>query len=165
MSTRRSRGPPRLLTNGTEGPAPPLAPDDESVAASLVTLLKGDAGQRAIVAQSLGWAPAQRASGTSWMAPYLALLLDDPYDAVRYIALRSLITLPGFETFQFDFVAPPQTRAALRVRALQTWRDARASSSRRGDAALLFNPDGTFNAPAVDRLMRERNTRRVVYRD
>ena len=146
-------------------PAPPLAPDDESVAASLVTLLKGDAGQRAIVAQSLGWAPAQRASGTSWMAPYLALLLDDPYDAVRYIALRSLITLPGFETFQFDFVAPPQTRAALRVRALQTWRDARASSSRRVDAALLFNPDGTFNAPAVDRLMRERNTRRVVYRE
>ena len=146
-------------------PAPPLAGDDESVAASLVTLLKGDAGQRAIVAQSLGWVAAQRASGTSWMAPYLALLVDDPYDAVRYIASRSLTTLPGFETFQFDFVAPPQTRAALRVRALQMWRDARARSARRVDAALLLNPDGTFNAPAIDRLMRERNTRRVVYRE
>ena len=146
-------------------PAPPLAGDDESVAASLVTLLKGDAGQRAIVAQSLGWAPAQRASDTGWMAPYLALLLDDPYDAVRYIASRSLTTLPGFETFQFDFVAPLQTRAALRVQALQMWRDTRPRSARRVDAALLFNPDGTFNAPAVDRLMRERNTRRVVYRE
>jgi len=145
--------------------APPLAPDDESVAASLVTLLKGDAGQRAIAAQSLGWAPAQQASGTSWMAPYLALLLDDPYDAVRYIASRSLVSLPGYDTFQFDFVAPPQTRAALRVRALQIWRDARAPSSRRVDPALLFNPDGTFNAPVVDRMMRERNTRRVVYRE
>jgi hypothetical protein len=145
--------------------APPLAPDDESVAASLVTLLKGDAGQRAIAAQSLGWAPAQQASGTSWMAPYLALLLDDPYDAVRYIASRSLVSLPGYDTFQFDFVAPPQTRAALRVRALQIWRNARAPSSRRVDPALLFNPDGTFNAPVVDRMMRERNTRRVVYRE
>jgi len=146
-------------------PAPPLAGDHQSVAASLVTLLKGDAGQRAIVAKSLGWAPAQHASDTSWMAPYLALLLDDPYDAVRYIASRSLTTLPGFETFQFDFVAPPQTRAALRVRALQMWRDARPQSARRVDAALLFKPDGTFNAAAIDRLMGERNTRRVVYRE
>ena len=63
-----------------------MSDDDRTVAASLVSLLKGDAGQRAIVAQAFGWPPAQRASGTNWMAPYLALLLNDPYDAVRYIA-------------------------------------------------------------------------------
>jgi Cytochrome c554 and c-prime len=146
-------------------PRPSMADDEASIAASLVTLLKGDAGQRAIVAQSMGWADAQRASRTAWMAPYLALLLDDPYDAVRYIASRSLKRLPGFERFEFDFVAPPQTRAAGRVRALQTWRDSRPSVARETDPALLFLPNGTFNAPAIDRLRRERDNRRVVYRE
>jgi formate-dependent nitrite reductase cytochrome c552 subunit len=153
------------LTDWYGTPAPTLAGDDASVAASLVTLLKGDAGQRAIVAQSMGWAAAQQASDANWMAPYLALLLDDPYDAVRYIASRSLATLPAFETFRFDFVAPPQTRAAQRVRALQTWRDARGRTPQRTDAELLFKGDGTFNAPLIDRLMRERNNRRIVYRE
>jgi hypothetical protein len=145
-------------------PIPPLADDDASVAASLVTLLKGDAGLRAIVAQSLGWLAAQQASGTTWMAPYLALMLDDPYDAVRYIASRLLRTLPGFAAFQFDFVAPPRARAAARVRALEIWRDTRGAR-RDTDPALLFAPDGTFNAPVIDRLRRERDNRRVVYRE
>ena len=35
--------------------APALDADEQSVAASLLWLLKGDAGQRAIVAQSMGW--------------------------------------------------------------------------------------------------------------
>ena len=144
---------------------PPLAGDDTAVAASLVTLLKGDAGQRAIVAQSMGWNAAQATSGTTWMAPYLALLLDDPYDAVRYIATRSLETLPGFGTFRFDFAAPPQARAAGRVRALEIWRDVQAGARRDTNPALLFTAGGTFNAPVIDRLRRERNTRRVVYRE
>jgi hypothetical protein len=46
-------------------PKPALDADQQSVAASVLTLLKGDAGQRAIVAQSLGWAPAQQVSGTA----------------------------------------------------------------------------------------------------
>ena len=66
------------------------------MAASVLWLLNGDAGQRAIVAQSMGWAPAQQASGTGWLAPYLALMQQDAYDAVRYIAARSLATLPPF---------------------------------------------------------------------
>ena len=63
--------------------AAPLGTTEQRVAASLLWLLRGDAGQRAIVAQAMGWAPAQQASGTDWMAPHLAQLLDDPYDAVR----------------------------------------------------------------------------------
>jgi hypothetical protein len=51
-------------------PKPQLGDEEQSVAASLLWLLKGDAGQRAIVAQSLGWAPAQQASGTAWIAPF-----------------------------------------------------------------------------------------------
>jgi formate-dependent nitrite reductase cytochrome c552 subunit len=116
---------------------PPLGDDERSVAASLLSLLKGDAGQRAIVAQSMGWAPAQEASGTGWLAPYLALLSKDAYDAVRYIATRSMTTLPAFRRAQLP----------------------------RGNPQLLINAGGTFDTAAVNRLVRARDNRRVVYRE
>jgi len=118
-------------------PKPALDADQQSVAASVLTLLKGDAGQRAIVAQSLGWAPAQQVSGTGWMAPYLALVQQDAYDAVRHIATRSRATLPPFK------------------------RDALP----RNRKELLLNADGTFDAETVDRLVRARDNRRVAYRE
>ena len=116
---------------------PVLDDDQQSVAASVLTLLKGDAGQRAIVAQSLGWRPAQQASGTGWMAPYLALMERDAYDAVRHIAARSRATLPPFR------------REALP----------------RNNRELLLNADGTFDAETVNRLVRARDNRRVAYRE
>jgi len=120
------------------GATPPRLGDDEhSVAASLLWLLKGDAGQRAIVAQSMGWAAAQEASGTGWLTPYLALMGRDSYDAVRYIAARSQRTLPPFRRDQLP----------------------------RGNPQLLIQADGTFNADVVNRLVRERNNRRVFYRE
>ena len=139
--------------------------DDRRIAASLVTLLKGDAGQRAIAAQAMGWAPAQQISGTSWMPPYLSLLMNDPYDAVRYIAGRSLTSLPGYDDFAYDFVAPPDARLAMRTHALERWRDLRPSQGRRSDSALLFTPDGTFAPGVIDRLIAERNNRHVFYRE
>ena len=142
-----------------------MSEDDRTVAASLVTLLKGDAGQRAVIAQAFGWAPAQRASGTNWMAPYLGLFLNDSYDAVRYITGRSLRTLPGFTDFPFDFVAPSEQREAARRRALGLWRDSRDRIGRRGDPELLFNPDGSFVADRIDRLTNQRDRRRIFYRE
>jgi len=139
--------------------------DERSVAGALLWLLRGDAGQRAIVAQSMGWAPAQQASGTGWLAPYLALFLDDPYDAVRAITSRSLRSLPEFRDFTYDYVAPSPSRAAMRVRAMQIWRDTRRDADRRGRTELLMNADGTFMAETVTRLVRERNNRRVMYRE
>jgi hypothetical protein len=146
-------------------PAPVLNDDQRSIAASLLWLLGGDAGQRALVAQSMGWAPAQQASGAGWLPPYLALFLDDPYDAVRYIAARSLTTLPAFRGFAYDYVAPPRDRAAMRVRAMERWRGSRDDGAARGNEALLINADGSFNASVVDRLVRARNNRRLVYRE
>ena len=118
-------------------PRPALDADQQSVAASVLTLLKGDAGQRAIVAQSLGWAPAQQVSGTGWMAPYLALTQQDAYDAVRHIAARSRATLPPF----------------------------RRDALPRNRSELLLNADGTFDAETVNRLVRARDNRRVAYRE
>jgi Zn-finger protein len=118
-------------------PKPALGDDEQSVAASVLTLLKGDAGQRAIVAQSMGWKPAQEASGAGWMAPYLALMQRDAYDAVRHIATRSRGTLPPF----------------------------RREGLPRGNRQLLLNADGTFDADAVTRLVRARDNRRISYRE
>ena len=137
ISTRRSRGPREYSRTVVSNPEPALDADEQSVAASLLSLLKGDAGQRAIVAQSMGWAPAQQASGTDWMAPYLALMLHDPYDAVRYIATRSRATLPPF----------------------------RRDALPRNSSELLMNADGTFDAETVNRLVRARDNRRVAYRE
>jgi len=90
--------------------APPLDADRRTLAESVVTLLRGDAAQRALYAAAMGWQPAQRASGTRWLAPWLAVAMDDPYDAVRFIATRSLRTLPGYQGFTFDSIPAPRTR-------------------------------------------------------
>jgi formate-dependent nitrite reductase cytochrome c552 subunit len=142
-----------------------MSDDDRTIAAALVSMLKGDAGQRAIIAQAFGATAAHQASGTAWMAPYLSLLLNDSYDAVRYIAARSLRTLPGYETFVFDFVANDTDRAANQRRALGLWRDMRNRDGRPADATLLFNRDGSFIADRIDRLTNQRNNRRVFYRE
>jgi hypothetical protein len=71
------------------------------------------------------------------MAPYLALMQQDAYDAVRHIATRSLTTLPPF----------------------------RRDALPRNRKELLLNADGTFDAETVNRLVRARDNRRVAYFD
>ncbi|MGB0580800.1 MAG: multiheme c-type cytochrome, partial [Limisphaerales bacterium] len=67
---------------------PELSTDQKNTAAGALWALTGDAGTRALVAWHMGWQPAQQASKHDWMAPFLANLLDDEYDAVRFIASR-----------------------------------------------------------------------------
>jgi hypothetical protein len=148
-----------------ETPRLPLSRDEQTIAASLLWLLRGDAGQRALLAWSFGWQPAQRASGTSWMAVYASQLLEDPYDAVRFISFRSLRSLPGFADFNYDFVSPASARFDATVRALDIWRRTLRPEERRTDRELLFTSDGLPNVDLVTRLMRQRNNRRVVLRE
>ena len=146
------------LESWYDTPKPPLSADEQTVAASLLWLLRGDAGQRALVAWSMGWQPAQQAAGTSWMPPYLGLMLDDPYDAVRFIANRSLRSLPGFAGFTSDFVAPRQQRIADMTRAVAAWRLAGAVGGRTDPALLLDNGVLTDDGR---RLLAQRDDRRV----
>src|SRR5207249_7937957 len=55
---------------------PPLDRDDRTIPASVLWLLRGDAGQRALVAWSLGWRPAQQASGASGRGQWVRVLLS-----------------------------------------------------------------------------------------
>ena len=141
-----------------------LGADQRNVAASLLWLLKGDAGQRAIVSQAMAWPPAQQAAGTDWMAPHLAQLLDDPYDAVRFGAARSMRTLPGFSGFTFDFIAPSQSRREAQLRTMATW-DRVRSRPATARAELLLGNDGNVDIQSVLRLLKQRDNRRILLRE
>jgi hypothetical protein len=84
----------------------------------------GDAGVRALAGWYMGWEPARIASGSDWMAPYLAELLADSYAAVRAIASNSVRSLPGFGDLEYDFVRATgsvgrQARADVRSRWIE----------------------------------------------
>jgi hypothetical protein len=140
---------------------PLLAKDDREIASSVLWILRGDAGQRALAGWSMGWQPAQQASGTDWMAPHISNLLDDPYDAVRNIAGRTLRTLPGFADFTYDDAySPKQSREAAK-RAVKHWmRSSPAGDSYRG-RPLLLNANGEPNVKEIVRLLKKRDQRIV----
>lgn len=138
---------------GTRSPA--LTDEQRTVSATVIDLLRGQAGVRALAAFSLGWGPAQEASERDWMAPYLIELLDDDYSAVRYIAYRSLRTIPGFEDLKVDYVGTQDARWAGQREARERWSKAPQSRSQRR-AELLFEPNGRFARGELERIMAER---------
>ncbi len=119
--------------------APELTNEQQTISAALIWLLKGDAGQRAIASWSLGWDAAQQASGTDWIAPTLSHALNDPYDAVRFIARRSIRSLPGFDQFEVNAIGTSQERSKAIQRVQDTWRKV---SQQKQDPSLLLNDTG-----------------------
>jgi hypothetical protein len=100
---------------GVDSPA--LLGDSADVPLALLLGLTGDAGQRALIAWALGWQPARSAAQASFAKPLLGELMDDPYDAVRYIAERSLRSLgTDARALGYDFVPRPETRPAFAPR-------------------------------------------------
>ncbi len=145
---------------------PELASEHKSTAASLNWLLKGDAGQRALIAWHLGWETAQAVSEAGWMAPHLSILLEDPYDAVRFIAYRSLRSLPGVSVADFgsyDFMGDPETQAETIRTVMRNWSEwNRARSGPAWAPQLLIRPDGTPDLNAMHAIYRFRDNRRVL---
>ena len=132
-----------------------LTEEERSVSAIVLWSLRGDAGQRALAAWHLGWAPALKASGEKWEAPYLAQLLVDPYSAVRCIASHSLAHLPGFGDFVSDFEAKPEEREQTRERALTRWR--KGGVPDRTGLELLTGADGKLQLDRVAELLTKRD--------
>lgn len=145
-------------------PAPALPADQRTVAASLLWLLQGNAGLRAIAAQSMGWAPAQAVSGTSWMVPHLGEALGDPYDAVRFIAARSLGRLPEAPALTYDFDGPSPTRVDAAVALLQAW-NARPEARQRREPELLVDANGELRLDVMRRLLQQRDRRPIFLRE
>jgi hypothetical protein len=137
---------------------PEITGDDATTAASVLWVLRGDAGQRILAAAYMGWEPAIAASRSDWMIPYLNQLLGDPYDAVRFVAGRSLHRHSGYEDVAFDYVGSPAQIEAARAEVAQRW--ARSPHPGRG-AAVLQRDGGALDQETYQRLLADRNERRV----
>ncbi len=141
-------------------PAVEMSQSDQEISAGLSWLLRGDAVQRAVLASSMGWGPALEASGNSWQAPLLAQLLVDPYSAVRYVAHQSLRRLPGYESFEFDFIDSPEDRRKRKQAATDLWMGQEvAPESRRPE--LLISPSGSLQLDRLLELLSQRDDRKV----
>jgi hypothetical protein len=139
--------------------APDLDVDQRSIAASVLWMLEGDAGQRVLMAWSLGWDDARKTSGTDWMTPFMSLLVQDPYRAVRYIAHRSLaLQSEARGLTDFDPLAPPNEQFAHTQPILRGW----GSRARPASPAMLITERGEIDLAAVQRLLAKRNERAVV---
>ena len=139
-------------------PKPKLSREERSVAASLLWLLRGDAGQRALMAWSLGWDSARQASGSDWMPPHLGQLLEDPYDAVRFIAARSLRRSEAFADWNYEFFGPTQVREAAHREVLERWQDLPHEPDR---PEVLIDAEGAVRRHLQERLLRQRDDRVV----
>jgi hypothetical protein len=141
---------------------PKLDADQETVAASILQALEGDAGQRALAAWNFGWPPARAASGTGWMPFVLSTLLQDSYDAVRFIALRTTRIDPRYKSLALDFTASIDAqRDAVRVSVLADWmRDGLRAASDRRDA-LLIRTDGKLDEERFRRIYARMDRRDV----
>ena len=137
-----------------EIPAPKLSQEEKEVASSIRWILKGDVGQRTIAGWHFGWKPAQEASGTNWMAPYLAELLTDSYDVARFNGYHSLKSVPEFSEFEYDFVGSKQARQTKKEDAMRLWNEmtARPSASK----SLLINDQKLLDSSDFQKLRDQR---------
>jgi hypothetical protein len=143
-------------------PVPQLAPDDQNIAAAVQWILKGDAGQRALITWGMGWESAQQTAGRNWLYPYLIYTLNDPYAAVRFDAWKSLQTLPGFSDFSFTYTAADDYLREISTRAYEKWlREIRERNvTYRPETAL--DSDGRFQQDTFQRLRGERDDKPII---
>lgn len=143
-------------------PALELSPDNQTIAASVQWLVKGDAGQRALIAWGMGWEPAQKASGRDWLYPYLIYSLVDPYAAIRFDAWKSLQTLPGFTDFSFTYTAADRPLSEAAGSAYGKWlREVRDPNAVYRPETVL-DAEGRFQQDVFERLRTERDDKPIV---
>jgi hypothetical protein len=99
------------------------------------------------------------------MLPHLAQLLDDPYDAVRFIAGRTLRTLPELGSFDYDFAGSPEHRRDAQRRVMSTFSRIRGRVPRPGDPRLLLTADADVDVPRTLALLKQRNNRNMLLRE
>jgi len=147
-----------------EQPVPALSPDQQTIAASILWTLSGDAVQRALMAWSMGWSPAREISGTQWMVPYLATLLADPYDAVRFNAQRTLRLYPEYESVCRDSVlgATRDQQDRMLQHILADWAQRFPHQGDRSGPAFLMRPDARIDRSIFARLAALRNNQDLV---
>ena len=138
-------------------PMPMIHPELDEAAFNVVLLLQGDAAQRALAAWAMGWDAAMEASGRDWQPPILAELLDDPYDAVRFIAHRSLRQFSPFENLEYNFVDSADALARAQIDAREVWSsDPNRKKAQPGHATLTAE-DGSLLIETLENILRRRD--------
>ncbi len=137
---------------------PKLTNLQSSVAASVLSLLQGDAGQRAVQIAAFESSDAHQASGTAWLRPYLLIGMDDPYEAIRLIAQRVYASLFGAPLAGYDFLALPMDR---HHRINQELDKVKQETKLPANPALLIDENGVLNSQRIDELMQNRDQRDV----
>ena len=149
------------------GQKPPVLDEAQRTVSDAVRLaLSGDAGQRVLMAWHLGWEPARAASGSDWIAPFLGLLMDDPYAAVRCVAERSLKRNPDLLPAGYDYVVPPSARSPALEAVVGQWNKRPSGAVKPFPDPLLLGRDGSGVGGAGWRhLLGARNERAVRLRE
>jgi hypothetical protein len=150
---------------GVKPPDPQLlAAPEHALAAGVELALLGDAGQRALLAAAMRRPEVQKTAGVAWMPAVLGVLMDDPYDAVRYVAGHALKTLPGFENYAYDFVQRPRARPEVADDIAEQAAPELLRALRAGKLsdALPFTPGGVL-APDQTRALLSRRDQRPVH--
>jgi hypothetical protein len=147
------------LTDWFGQPRPALNNEQKEIAAGLTWLVKGEAGQRALLAWHFGWDAAKEASGQDWMGFAVAQGLVDPYSAVRFISQRSLKRLEGMEDLDYDFIGPESERLEAMQRARGIWASQTQKQSESDRSNVLINADGNPNRERFNELIRNRDNR------
>jgi hypothetical protein len=153
----------RRLADWYGASAPPLTAAQRDYAASVLWALEGDAGVRALAAWNFGWTTAVQISDGDWFVPVLAELMNDPYDAVRYMAQRSLRSLPAYQDFEFDFLATPEERRQAIDLLLAKWADRTSKQpAPRIGQALLLDASGGVRREEFTRMLQRRDNRPIT---
>jgi len=145
---------------------PELEEPDQNVSSVLVNLLKGDAGRRALAAWHLGWEPSIQISGSEWQPRFLAELLDDPYAAVRYVAHKALQRFPGFEQFDYDFVAMPEFLEQAQAKAIEIWdQQHQIRTGQHVGSSILLDSDGQVKQQIYTEILNARDDSPIRLRE
>ena len=124
-------------------------------------MMQGDAAQRALAVWAMSWEPALEASGDDWQAPLVAELLDDPYDAVRFITHRTLKRFSPFENYEYNFVgdAPALQQAQIDVR--EKWFAQPGRNQTHLTPDTLMAPDGTLLMDTLSDILSRRDDAQI----
>ena len=99
-----------------------------------------------------GMAPAQQASGTEWMPPYLSIGMRDDYAAVRYIAGTALQTHPNYTDLSYDYTGTQAHWDTVSESVLTQWEN---SSRRPTSPATLMHPNPDWTRIETYLMMRD----------
>ena len=139
-----------------------LSAEDQTVSAAVQWIIKGDAGQRALIAWGMGWEPAQKISGRDWLYPYLIYSMTDSYAAIRFDAWKSLQTLPGFNDFPFTYTANERALNESASDAYAKWLQRVRDLSPPFPSESVLENDGRFRTDVFQKLRSERDEKPIV---